>query len=111
MLQRSTERRRRRWTSALIAGVAAALCSACNPFTIAGKASGAAIGKRVAERASASVKKAAIAAVDPRGGDFCPVMGALGWPPPITDDRLNAPLAGATVGALEHGEKHCGWKP
>lgn len=92
-----------------IAGALAALCSACaNPAITAGSAAGAAAGGRIADR----FPPPAAVAVEPRGGRFCPVMEALGWPPEIgAEDRLTPPLAGAVVGALEHGEEHCGWKP
>lgn len=49
---------------------------------------------------------------DPRGGDFCDVLGAYHWPPPILDsDLVNPKLAGVLADTLDHGVEYCGWKP
>lgn len=86
-----------------LAGVGLA---ACSTVTTLGKLTGGFIGTRAASLFSVPTK----VVVDPRGGKFCDVLPALGWPPQITDDKLNRPLANAVVGTLEFGEKQCGWK-
>ena len=88
----------------MIAGV---VLAGCSPLTFAGKIAGNVAGRKVAEVTPAP---STAVVVDPKGGNFCDVMPKLGWPPVITDDRLNRPLANAVVGTLEHGEKECAWK-
>jgi hypothetical protein len=91
----------------LLVALTASACSPnLDPLAIAGKIAGKAIGTRIAR----STPRATTVVVTPKGGSFCGVMTAYGWPPIITDDRLNRPLQDATTKALEHGEKYCNWK-
>jgi len=88
-------------TGVLIAG-------GCSPLTTAGKLTGAVAGRQIAAAVGAAPAKVVPA---PKGGWFCTTMAALGWPPQITDDKLNRPFENVTIGTLEHGEKYCGWRP
>lgn len=95
-------------TIALVSGV----CSACSPLTLAGRVTGNVAGEEVAE---ATANPDTTVVVESEGGEFCPVMEALGWPPakgegPALVRPLDAnPLARPVFGALDHGSKHCGW--
>lgn len=97
-------------TTALAVGV----CScALNPVKTAGKIAGTVAGEKLAE---ATANPTTDVKVEPGGGEFCPVMGALGWPPaagtgPALVRPLDTnPLARPVFGALDHGVAHCGWK-
>ena len=83
------------------------IAGACSPVRSLGSFVGGKLGAAVASVVPVPTNTK----VDPRGGKFCDVMSALGWPPKITDDKMNRPLANAVVGTLEHGEKQCQWKP
>lgn len=91
---------------ALIAGVALSGCG-FNPVKIAGKVTGNVAGKEIAKVTPPPATKTE---VEPRGGKFCDVTSALGWPPEITDDKLNLPLNNAVANLLDHGAQYCDWK-
>jgi len=94
--------------SMIAASIAGVILAGCSVTTGVGKVTGKAAGAAVANQFS---NPKTLTIVDPKGGQFCPTMEALGWPPQITDDRLNRPLGNAVLGALEHGEAECQWKP
>lgn len=81
--------------------VALAGCGSLIEF--AGKVAGTEVGRRVATAPPAKV------IVQPKGGSFCTVMGAMGGPFAVvtTDARTTQNLV---VSIDEHGAKHCGWK-
>lgn len=71
-----------------------------------GKVTGNVAGKTLAQ---SRPPPPAVVIVEPKGGSFCGVTQALGWPPQITDDKINRPLAGVLADTLDHGEKYCQW--
>lgn len=94
----------------LIAGAVAG-AAGCSPAEFLARTLGRAAGNAAGMRIAAAVPVATTVAVDAQGGRFCPTMKQLGWPPEITDDRLNRPLANVVGDTLDHGEKECGWQP
>lgn len=102
-----TKRWRRRLATFSLVLIGCVEAAACSPFELVGRLAGGIAGREAAKAAPAP---AAAIVIDPQGGNFCPVMTGMGWPPAITDDRLNDPLAGVIVDTVDHGVMHCGWK-
>lgn len=101
-----------RWILLTTSMLALASASGCaNLQRAAGHIAGNTAGAQIARLAPAPKAQTI---VDPQGGRFCSVMGALGWPlrPTEAEIAVASPETARTLLAtLRHGEKNCGWKP
>ncbi len=108
----------RAFLSVAVVSIAGAALSGCvnfpDPFAVAGKAAGAALGAKIAEATPVPTTTV----VKPRGGAFCPVVDGIGRgigekngaPPLGPDDQLSPVMSDWVASIGEHGEKHCGWE-
>lgn len=69
-----------------------------------GRTAGKQIGRALAKAPPTKV------VVQPKGGSFCGVVGAMGGPFKV-DPSDTRPTREVITGLDEHGEAHCGWKP
>lgn len=73
----------------------------------AGGIAGAVVGEKIGDATPVKTK----VIVNPKGGNWCGTMNAMGGAIPIqSEDRLTRATTERVVLVNEYGEKHCGWK-
>lgn len=93
-----------KWTAVVLVTLSATFLSGCNPAATVADLLGQAAARRVAPLLPSP---AAATKIEARGGDWCGVMEARGWPARARALTSNAEF----VFILDYGERHCGWRP
>lgn len=99
------------WT--IMASIALSTSGCARLEVAAGNLAGKAVSRKIAE--VAPPPKAQVVVV--RGGNFCSVTKALGWPVrPLAEEApalqgLSRQTLSPIIAQLQYGKEHCGWKP